>query len=93
MVEKVAEGGGLERVGTPQILYRPSSEVALVQEYEPPTLPCGFIFKVGPEPQPRSLAGEEEGKINSKPEARNREEEEATSDSRSSARMLIIPTV
>jgi len=45
-LQQVADGGGLERVGTPQILYRPSSDVALVQEYEPPTLPCGFIFKL-----------------------------------------------
>lgn len=42
-------GGGLERIGTPHIFFgqsQPQGPVeGLVQEYEPPTLPCGFIFR------------------------------------------------
>lgn len=41
-------GAAIERVGTPQIFFgggHSGVDVALVQEYEPPTLPSGFVFK------------------------------------------------
>lgn len=42
-------GGGIERVGTPHIFFgqhlQQGPVEGVVQEYDPPTLPCGFIFR------------------------------------------------